>query len=211
MTEQLPGMESERRDVALSMWFTPPELAKRIVQWALEPYNEHDLLSVLEPSCGQGALIRAMLDTTRIRFVRGIDVDPRNVAHCRARFEAFGGVELDQGDFLKFDPFKEYEMAVMNPPYESAQAEAHILHALKVCKRVVAHVPLTTLEGKKRREGLWSEAYLKRLAICSSRPKYGATGGATAMCTIDVVRRPEGRKAMRGRVEAGGVKVEWWI
>lgn len=208
MTEQLPGMESERRDVALSQWFTPPELATRIVQWALEPYGEHELLSVIEPSCGHGALIHAMLDTTQIGFVLGVDIDPRNVEHCRKRFEPFGMVAIDQADFLNYWPERRHDLTIANTPFENGATEAHILHAMKHCDRGVFHCPLTTLEGRKRREGLWSEAYLKRLAICSSRPKYGEKAGATAMCTIDVVRRPEGRS--RGRVAASGVEVEWW-
>lgn len=208
MTEQLPGMENERRKPELSQWFTPPELAAQIVEWALQPgaLPAPNVLRALEPSCGHGALIQAL--EARGCDVFGFDIDPANVTHCNKKYRGAFVV----ADFLSRFPVqgisKEYDLVVMNPPFEKGAAEAHILHALNFAPRVVAHVPLTTLEGRKRREGLWSEAYLKRLAICSSRPKYGATGGATAMCTIDVVRRPEGKPT--GRVAVSGAEIEWW-
>lgn len=210
MTEQLPGMESERRKPELSQWFTPPDTAAQIVEWALQPgaLPAPNVLRALEPSCGRGALVQAL--EARGCQVFGFDIDPANTEHCNMKYRGL----FVAADFLSRFPVpgisKEYDLAVLNPPYENGAAEAHILHALKFAPRVVAHVPLTTLEGKKRREGLWSEAYLKRLAICSSRPKYGEKAGATAMCTIDVVRRPEGKQAMDGRVACSGVDVEFW-
>jgi predicted RNA methylase len=208
MTEQLPGMESERRKPELSQWFTPPDLAERIAEWATSVLA-NGTQRVLEPSCGRGALVLPLL---RARCsVVGIDIDSANVNHLE-QHRVLGVCTYWCGDFLEFRPHSvsPFDMVVMNPPFEDGAAEAHVLHALKFAPRVVAHVPLTTLEGKKRREGLWSEAYLKRVAICSSRPKYGAAGGATAMCTIDVVRRPEGKVAMNGTVAACGVEIEWW-
>ena len=203
MTEQLPGMEFEWRDRSRSQWFTPPDTALQIVQWALAPFDPTyvaTMFNVLEPSAGRGALARPLRE--RARFVHCVDVDPRNAVALER-----DGFAVDCCDFLDWSSWQAFDLAVLNPPFENGQAEAHILKALKVAKRVVAHCPLTTLEGRKRREGLWSEAYLKRLAICSSRPKYGEKAGATAMCTIDVVRRPE---KPHGRVAASGVEVEWW-
>lgn len=209
MTEQLPGMESERRKPELSQWYTPPALANRIVAWAGEIWANRSL-HVLEPSAGRGALVRCLVAAGH--RVTAVDVDEDNV-DCLIRDWKADGVVVERADFLAIGGGSSligtHHIAVMNPPFEDGGAEAHVLHALTFAPRVVAHVPLTTLEGKKRREGLWSEAYLKRLAICSSRPKYGATGGATAMCTIDVVRRPEGQPK-NGRVAASGVEIEWW-
>ena len=205
MTEQLPGMENEKRDVALSQWFTPPELATRIVEWALAPVDAFEAATTyraLEPSAGRGALAIPLRE--RVRRVNCCDIDAQHIEYLINK--GFGSWRRD---FLELPP-SPFDIVVMNPPFESGAAEAHVLHALKFAPRVVAHVPLTTLEGKKRREGLWSEAYLKRLAICSSRPKYGEKAGATAMCTIDVVRRPEGKQAMDGRVACSGVDVEFW-
>ena len=194
-------------DFSKSQWYTPPELAERIVDWALSIWA-NDRLSVLEPSCGRGALVRAL--RMRGAHVMGFDIDPANIVHCWDRWQDdacfYTANFLDQDATLYINA--PLDLAVMNPPFEDGAAEAHIAHALTFAPRVVAHVPLTTLAGKDRREGLWSSAYLKRLVIHSTRPKYSGsrTGGMTDMCTIDVVRRSERVDCVR----ASGVEVAWW-
>lgn len=207
---QLTNPENpDKCDPALSQWYTPPELAERIVRWAYHP-DAHEIdnldtdFCVLEPSCGRGAIIHA-LTGYRVGIV-GVDIDKANVEHCR---EEFPGAFI-HGDFLKFSKVDlAIRLAIMNPPFEGGATEAHVLHALKFADRVVCHCPLTTLAGQDRREGLWSVAYLKRLVIHASRPKYSGNknGGMTDMCTIDVVRRPELHPV---EVSASGVSVEWW-
>lgn len=192
-------------DFSKSQWYTPPELARRIARWAVESHPDMELC-VLEPSAGRGALAIQLWELDEVQELKCIDIDPEN-----ARVLQLLGFQVTCADFRAWEAPGKYDLAVMNPPFEDGAAEEHVLHALKSCARVVAHVPLTTLAGKERREGLWSTAYLKRIAIHSSRPKYSGskTGGQTDMCTIDVVRRPEGKVAMDG-VAACGVEIEWW-
>lgn len=192
-------------DFSKSQWYTPPELAERIVRWALWPLNgTRDQIRALEPSCGRGSLVRALIAADC--EVTGIDLAPQNIEHCR---EEYPGAYIC-ANFLKITGFDvRHHLAVLNPPFEEGQTEAHVLHALKFAPIVVCHCPLTTLAGKDRREGLWSKAYLKRLVIHSSRPKYSGsrTGGMTDMCTIYVVRRFEEPRSV---VAATGLDVEWW-
>lgn len=195
-------------DFSKSQWYTPPALSQRIVHWALKPFGDcNDVLTklrVLEPSAGRGALASAL--RPHVRSVTCVEIDPVNVEYLASH-----GFSVYQEDFLDFDvDDRRFSLAVMNPPFEDGQAEQHVLHALALAERVVAHVPLTTLAGKERRAGLWSKAYLKRLAINSSRSKYSGskTVGQTDMCTIDVCRRPE--TLLRETVAASGVEVEWW-
>lgn len=205
MTEYLPGMESERRDVSLSQWPTPPKLAKRIVEWALDPLEAY--ATVLEPSAGHGNLAAAIRDYPRKVAIGSpvcVEIDQTACEHLEDK-----GFDAYVGDFLAIGWDLEFDIAIMNPPFEGGQTEAHILKALRFCKRVVCHCPLTTLAGQERRVGLWSLAYLKRLVIHSARPKYGAEGGKTDMCTIEVVHRCEQLPA-DGTVAASGVAVEWW-
>jgi hypothetical protein len=204
MTELLPGMEGEKRSRELSQWFTPPELAVRIVEWALEPYAgvlyntgmpRRGELCVLEPSAGKGAL--AVPLRARVENVVCIEIDPSNVKVLIGH-----GLSVCQGDFLGMDPAP-FDLAVMNPPFEGGQTERHVLHALRFANRVVCHCPLSTLAGQARRESLWSKVHLNRLAICSTRPKYGADGGKTDMCTIDVTAR-------RACEYQDATQIEWW-
>lgn len=206
MDEMLPGLESERRSVELSQWFTPSRTADRIAEFALRFYRDPRLeLRALEPSCGHGALLRALEDEARCTLdLHAIDIDQSNVDFCD---EAASRIVCC--DFLKMRPVTgnlefDYDLVVMNPPFEGGAAEAHVMHALQWSPRVVAHVPLTTLEGKERRAGLWSKCRLNRLAICSTRPKYGERGGATAMCTIEV------SPCDRDPGKSSEVQVEWW-
>lgn len=199
-------------DPALSQWFTPHALAERIVEWAVDPfYLGSDIrpLPVLEPSCGRGALVAHL--SLRGCDVVGIDIDKGNVDWCAENWR--GPHRFEHADFLSIPGGSSligtFPLAVLNPPFEAGQTEAHVLHAMKFAGRVVCHCPLTTLAGQDRRTGLWSKAYLKRLVIHSSRPKYSGNkaGGATDMCTIDVVAAHAG---LPGIVAASGVSVEWW-
>lgn len=205
----IEGAGAQRRD--LSAWFTPADLAERIVEWALQPFGELTSrgLDILEPSAGRGALVRPLL--ARSLRVDALDIDPDNVRALRVTFgERKPGFCASEVDFLTLEPGRMqpgYDLAIMNPPFEGGAAEAHIMHALKFADHAVAHVPLTTLEGKARRESLWSKVRLHRLAVCATRPKYGAKGGATAMCTLDV----SARTVVIGKPAAwDGVDVEVW-
>lgn len=196
MTELLPGMEGEQRSAALSQWYTPPDLAVRIVEWALQPHpNSVHTFRCLEPSAGRGALAIPLRE--RVRTVTCCELDPQNEEYLlRLGFEVWGG---DFFDCLQSLP--PFDLAVMNPPFEGGQTERHIMHALKLASRVVCHCPLSTLAGQARYTSLWRKVNLHRLAICSSRPKYGADGGKTDMCTIDVTLADAGYDHP---------EIEWW-
>lgn len=206
MTGILPGVDYLVRKPELSQWYTPPQLAARIVDWALRDVTTARPQIVLEPSAGDGALVKALV--ARGCMVLAVDIDDDNVA----RLQGTGATKVLHADFLTLQPRlldSLLDLTVMNPPFEDGQTEEHVLHALEFTPRVVCHCPLTTLAGKDRREGLWREAYLKRLAICGSRPKYGGSGGGmTDMCTVELVRRPE--RVDVSSVAASGISVEWW-
>jgi len=197
----------DKCDPSKSQWYLDPYLAARIAEWALRPYNDGMVKTTwraLEPSAGRGAL--AMVLRAFVKSVTCVDIDPQN-----AEYLGRCGFETHEADFLQLhvDTLGAFHIAVLNPPFEGGQTEEHILHALDLADRAVCHCPLTTLAGQDRRAGLWSQAYLKRLVIHASRPKYSGNknGGMTDMCTIDVVRRPELHPV---EVSASGVNVEWW-
>ena len=170
MNGYLPGMESERRYPALSQWYMQPDLARRVVGWALRGV-EHKTLRLLEPSCGDGALIAPMVEHSPSAYVLGIEIDRRRIDRCDVRFASCKRIELVEANFLTFTPQHGFDFAIANPPFENGQTERHIVHALAFAERVVCHCPLTTLAGQDRREGLWSTAYLKRLVIRQRPPE----------------------------------------
>lgn len=196
----LPHVDAVERSKSLSQYFTPPETAERIARFAMSPWMGRRQPNVLEPSCGDGALLRA-LGGYGLTHVTGLDIDERNIETCLKRPWAWTA-RFVCADFLEWSPTDRYDVVVMNPPFEREQAMAHVLRGLDVAGHVVAHLPLTTLAGRKRNEALWQRVSLTRLAICATRPKYGPKGGATDMCTVDVRKRVG--------LEWPDTKVEWW-
>lgn len=205
-TLTLPDVRADERDTSASQWFTPPKLARRVASWActnwLGDVDENvSSWTVLEPSAGDGALLRALEAYIPRDRMWALDIDPRNVELLRSQ-----GYQADHRDFLDMEPQGHFDIALMNPPYERGQAEEHIVHALKFSPRVIAIVPLTTLEGSSRLETLWSRVNLERLAICSTRPKFGTRAGLTAIAVVDITRSKRGSNPYA----AAGVSVEWW-
>jgi predicted RNA methylase len=212
----LPGLDVEARSVALSQWFTEPATARRIAEFALRGMPDRPL-HVLEPSAGQGALARALLEFRPDLHLTCIDVDPR---HAAALIERFPSARVVCADFLLFDPFDalfdpfdapapscRFDLCVMNPPFEGGQVAQHAMHAMPFCARVVCHCPLTTLAGQERRAGLWSSVELEELAVCASRPKYGSgSSGKTDMCTF----KAHALESRRDPSAQQTVAVEFW-
>lgn len=172
MTQE-PLFETENFDRSLSFWATPPDIAARMAELA-------DLKGkrVLEPSAGSGNLMKAALDAGAVA-VTAFDIDQRNVNACRERFMPIRHciAQMTCADFLEWPARKQYDVALMNPPWNDGVHWRHILHALKFAPRVVALAPLAMLEGADRREQFWSRVHLTALCVCSSRPAFGPEGG----------------------------------
>lgn len=200
-TLTLPEVKAEPRDTSLSAWFTPPKLARQIADWVCLGQDTSSW-SLLEPSAGDGALLRAFERYVPRELMWAVDIDERNVQALLGQ-----SFRAERGDFLEIAPVDVFDIVVMNPPYEKSQTELHIQHALRFAPRVVAVVPLTTLEGSARRETLWRHVELTRMAVCSTRPKFGTKAGQTAIAVVDLKRldtpKPE-------PLAADGVRIEWW-
>lgn len=98
---------------------TPPELARRMVAWAV---RAGDL--VLEPSAGHGRIVAEALKVTGENRVIACEVDAERALKLPP------GCDVRACDFLTIDPFA-VDAVVMNPPFSKGQECAHILHAMK--------------------------------------------------------------------------------
>ncbi len=85
---------------------------------------------VLEPECGEGGLIRMLLEfgeqEGRHFDIDGYDLDPLNVIFCKE-----AGFNVQEADFLAVEPRREYDLIVMNPPFNGVEFIKHIKHAQK--------------------------------------------------------------------------------
>lgn len=106
---------------ALGAFYTPASLADRLAEWAIISGSER----VLEPSAGDGALVRAcmrqaerVVEAGRARVrVTAVDIDP--VACISLRNEFAGEHTIVEGDFLSLSPdnSRKFDRIVANPPF----------------------------------------------------------------------------------------------
>lgn len=97
---------------ALGAYYTPPELARKLVRWAVRSSRDR----VLDPSCGDGVFLREAILRQRELGGRGqvcgVEVDPA-AAEVAQRVE---GARVIRGSF--FDAADgEFDCIVGNPPY----------------------------------------------------------------------------------------------
>lgn len=116
---------------------TPSKLAGKMlscVDWAT-------VFSILEPSAGKGDLADAVShfvnDTRNSRrvfihqrepYIDCIERDSDLAALLRGK-----GLHVVHDDFLTFRSFKQYDLCIMNPPFDSG--DEHLLHALSLMER----------------------------------------------------------------------------
>lgn len=101
---------------------TPDELARQIVAEADIKPGEN----CLEPSAGHGAIAKYMPWCDCVE----LNNDNRN-------FLANNGFRVVGKDFIDFEPQKDYDVIVMNPPFCKQQDIAHVTKAISIAKRCV--------------------------------------------------------------------------
>lgn len=126
--------ELEHRKNTLQAFYTPIELADRLVAAADPQLGER----ILEPSCGCGALIAAVLRRQPKATVHAIDIDEAAIFEAAALVSSYQNagivpsglqVKLVTADFLDVDPTPIYDAIVMNPPFAKCADIDHVMHA----------------------------------------------------------------------------------
>lgn len=104
-------------------FYTPTPVARRVAARAeIAPG-----MSVLEPSCGEGALIKAVLEIAPVE-ITGYDTDAD--ALDRIHLGSRDRISLVTRDFLKVEPSPTFDRVVMNPPFTRGADIEHVTHAL---------------------------------------------------------------------------------
>ncbi len=164
-------MTDIERAKALDQYFTPPKLAKRIVDWAPIGFESR----VLEPSCGDGAFLRWLPRNTRVTAF--------DLVMCPAIMDLpLSSLKHANADFLKMRTAEDaYDVAIMNPPYgyvgagkqRNAADRLHVQHALRMAPEVVCLVRANFLLGAERHRHIFSRNTLARIAYLVNRPAFG--------------------------------------
>jgi hypothetical protein len=150
---------------ALDRYYTPDSVAMKLVAAIPELGVRVHPLTVLEPSCGGGAFMRAIRGRWPDAQLSGVDADPDAPVRDNV------GVTI--ADFLTVQ--QPYDLTIGNPPFNAA--EEHVRHALKLSRVGVGFLlRLAFLESTKR-EAFWREHRPARVFVLSRRPSF--TGGGT--------------------------------
>jgi predicted RNA methylase len=212
----LPGMETEYRSRDLSAWYTPPETASNLWRWASSLGGRYEPFTVLEPSAGDGALVRPMIaDPGLLRDVVMYEIDqartPRLLDICMESSRV--DVSLRPRNFLADTDPGRFSVTVMNPPYEPTpeypvgQDVEFIEHALNCSSAVVGLFRSAFVHGSGRWSKLWRFTDVQRLAWLSSRPDFGGDQSAKAdFVALELTRRDHAR--LKGEPMASNT--EWW-
>lgn len=122
--------EVKREKVIRQAFYTPDTVANALV--AFSELQNMKAPMVLEPSCGDGALIRAILRANPTAGVAAFEIDPA-AAHGVQLAEGQSGkhVVVTNKDFLTAEVACLFTHVVVNPPYQRGQAKKHIEHAFE--------------------------------------------------------------------------------
>lgn len=107
-----PELEGGQYDASLSQWMTPAWVAEAVVAHALAATTPR---TVLEPSCGTGRFLDALLTHLPGARVIGVEIDP-----ALARIAAgIDGAEVVTGDFRTAElPVDRVDAIIGNPPFK---------------------------------------------------------------------------------------------
>lgn len=129
--DRLTGGESVNIKKEFQFFATPPALAQRLVE--LAELNEHDgrgFGSILEPSAGQGAIVKAIHEATGYTSVIGYELMEEN----RRILKKVHALHVIGEDFLQADESSKYDYIIANPPFSKNQDIDHIRKMYAVCE-----------------------------------------------------------------------------
>ena len=145
--ETLPGdtgraePEPSRDDLDDNYFPTPDVVIEDMVGEA----EIEDDMRVLEPSAGDGRIIRAIQDGHPDLTITGYEINPDRARDAGVR--CF--------DFMQVWPVDDYDRVIMNPPFSHGRWYKHVLHAYKFLKpggRLVAIIPNGAINKKYQEE-----------------------------------------------------------
>ncbi len=149
----LPGADATIAELrkARGAFFTPPELCRYIVEWAIRDAGDH----VLEPSCGEAAfLLEAGARLAQLQAaagsgdgsLHGVELHEESAKAALALLRTAGyDADVEVADFFTVEPTPRYDAVVGNPPYVRYQDFAGEPRARSRAAALRAGVPLTGL------------------------------------------------------------------
>lgn len=111
-----------------SKFYTPANIASEMV-FISRPIRSTQLW--LEPSAGNGRLIRAIKEVNDRIKVHAVEINES----CKSSLLGIGANAVFIGDFLEYNPDFLYDRILANPPFGNGiNLEAHFLKMYNLCK-----------------------------------------------------------------------------
>lgn len=148
----------------LDRYYTPQALAD-----ALVPVLPIDGATVIEPSCGGGAFVRALLRQGCTVYAQDVDPEAEGLRLADAHRVAPWEITLP-------DEWLAVDWVVGNPPY--MHAEEHIRLALARASRGVAMLLRLAMLESDERVAFWLEHPVSSLWVLAQRPSFTEDGRA---------------------------------
>lgn len=101
------------RNKRQSIYYTPPALARAMVQ----KLRGQRFLSILEPSCGNGAFCQAAREIFPDAKLTGIDIDADTIQALQNKNGAKDSAQFLLADFFTYPNEQTYALILGNPPY----------------------------------------------------------------------------------------------
>lgn len=138
----LPGDSAELRK-ARGAFFTPPSVARFIVDWAVRTTED----AVLEPSCGEAVFLhRAGRRGRHNGPLVGVELHAASAVEAERTLRAEGiKADIHVGDFFQHSEFGKYDATIGNPPYVRYQGFSGEARARSREAALRAGVALTNL------------------------------------------------------------------
>jgi len=203
MTERPQGLlwDDVEQKADLSQYYTDPRTAQRIAEWVIQAYPFAEI--ILEPSAGEGALIKPFLERTRAR-ITAVELDPANVAKLE---NLDPRVEVIAGNFLNME-LARADLVVMNPPYENDQDALFVMKAFEASSVVFALLRGVIKHGVGRWKKMWRYVDIVREANLVERPNFGGEHTPKQdFVVLELMKRNRPRE--RGEPQPL-CSMEWW-
>jgi tRNA1(Val) A37 N6-methylase TrmN6 len=105
-------------------------------------------MRILEPSCGDGAIMDAVKRFAQRRNIDSLRIVGVEVSAGRALAAKAKGYAVQVANFLQVTPTADFDMVLMNPPFYGKHYQKHVEHARKFLKPdgvLYAILPITAL------------------------------------------------------------------
>ncbi|MCM1166422.1 MAG: hypothetical protein NC299_13330 [Lachnospiraceae bacterium] len=157
---------------------TPDELARQLVEEAEICFGE----ACLEPSAGRGNIAKFMSDCDCI------ELNPDN-----RKFLTENGFNVIAEDFMTFEPQRDYDVIVMNPPFCRQQDIAHVTKAISIAKRCVIAVMSASVMWRTDKRTTEFRALVESFGgAVEQLPEKAFKGSGTMVNTCKVAVRKDG-------------------